>query len=165
MAGKFQIEKQREDKWCWAAVSVSVDHYFSPGSASSQCRVARDVLGIAQCCSNPDDCNTPARLQAGLSVVGRLKAILLRPLQFNEIRREIDALRPVCVRIAWNGGGGHFVVISGYRLSASGAQLVEVADPLFPSSTVLYDVLISAYQNAQEPLGGGQWTATFLVGV
>ena len=88
-----------------------------------------------------------------------------RPLRFSEVQREIDAAPARMRQIAWYGGGGHFVVISGYRLSASGLELVEVADPLFPSSTILYDVLVSAYQNAQEPSGGGEWTASFLVGV
>jgi hypothetical protein len=165
MADTFEIEKQREDKWCWAAVSVTVDHYFSPGSTSTQCRVARNVLGVTQCCSDPDVCNTPAKLQTALTAVRKLKDTLTRPLEFDEIRQEIEAGRPVCVRIGWSGGGAHFVMISGYRLSASGAKLVEVADPLFPNSTILYDVLVSAYQNAQDPAGGGQWTATFLVGV
>src|SRR5437867_2038718 len=129
----FQIEKQLQDKWCWAAVSVSVDHYFSPGSTFSQCRIARDVLGGLPCCGAPDTCNTPASLRAALDDVGRFRDRLPRPLLFDEIRQEIDARSPVCVRIGWNGGGGHFVVISGYRELASGAQLVEVSDPLFPS--------------------------------
>ena len=64
--GAFQIEKQRKDKWCWAAVSVSVDHYFSPGSTTSQCQLAKEVLEdilktVLSCCSNPDECNVPAK--------------------------------------------------------------------------------------------------------
>src|SRR5437879_6605632 len=111
----FQIEKQRQDKWCWAAVSVSVDHYFFPGSTSSQCQIARNVLGGLPCCSDPAGCNTPARLQPALDAVGRLRGTLPRRLQFDEIQQEIDARRPVCVRVGWDGGGGHFVVVSGDR--------------------------------------------------
>jgi hypothetical protein len=159
----FPIEKQLEDKWCWAAVTVSVDHYFFPASTSSQCQIARDVLSIADCCSNPDGCNRAAKLQDALTDVSRLTEILPRPLRFDEIQREIDAKRPVCARIAWNEGSAHFVVVSGYRQSASGVQSVEVADPLFPSSTLEYDVFVSAYQNGEVPQGGGQWVATFLV--
>lgn len=161
----FQIQKQLEDKWCWAAVAVSVDHYFFPGSTSSQCRIARDVLGVPQCCGDPDACNTAAKLQDALDAISRLREILPRALLFDEIRQEIDAGQPVCARIGWNGGGGHFVVVSGYRQTVSGTQLVDVADPLFPNSTVLYDEFVSAYQNTEEPEGGGQWTATFLVRV
>jgi hypothetical protein len=164
MTGLFPLEKQRQDKWCWAAVSVSVDHYFSPRSNLTQCLIAQKVLNNGPCCSGQEGCNRAARLQAALSVVGKLKTIVTRPLQFDEVRREINANRPVCVRIAWSGGGAHFVIIRGYRQSASGLQLVEVADPLFPSSTVLYDVLVSGYQNPENPDDGGRWTASFLVG-
>ena len=165
MAGIFQMEKQRQDMWCWAAVAVSVDHYFAPMSTSTQCQVARLVLELDECCTDPDPCNTPASLQVSLIKVEKWKETRPRPLRFTEIQREIDALRPVCVFIRWNGGGGHFVVINGYWLSAEGDEWVEVSDPLFPNSIVLYDVLVSAYQSAQDPLGGGQWSASCLVGV
>ncbi len=156
----FQIEKQREDLWCWAAVSASVDHYFFPASTSTQCKIAREVLGIDNCCADPDLCNDKAKLQDALEAVGRLRETLPRPLRFEEIRQEIDAFLPVCVRIGWNGGGGHFVVISGYHESPSGAQ-VDVADPLFPNSTMYYDDFVSAYQTGVT--SGGEWTATFLL--
>jgi papain like cysteine protease AvrRpt2 len=157
----FQIEKQREDLWCWAAVSASVDHYFFPASTFTQCKVAGKVLNRANCCADPDLCNDKATLQDALDAVGRLRDTRIGPLSFEDIRREIDAFLPIGVRIGWRGGGGHFVVISGYSESPSGAQLVDVADPLFPNSTMYYDDFVSAYQTGVT--SGGEWTATFLL--
>ena len=158
MGTTFQIEKQTEPNWCWAAVSVSVGRYFFPQSTSTQCKVAATVLSETSCCATPDACNKPQRLEPALNAVNTPPNIVTRALTFDEIRKQIDASRPVCVRIAWNGGPrGHFVVISGYQLLRSGAQQVNVADPFYADSTVDYNDFVASYQ------GSGQWTATFLV--
>jgi hypothetical protein len=77
-------------------------------------------------------------------------------LSFDEIQTEIGAARPVCARIGWDNGGGHFVVIDEATELTSGTQLVHVLDPLFANSTILYEDFVSEY------LGDGQWTGTFL---
>ena len=158
MASTFQMEKQIEPNWCWAAVSVSVGRYFFPQSTSTQCKVAGTVLSRTDCCAEPAACNQPAHLEAGLKAVNRPPNILVRALTFDEIRKQIDQQRPVCVRIAWNGGPrGHFVVISGYQLLRSGIQQINVADPFYADSSIDYNDFVFDYQ------GNGQWTATFLV--
>jgi hypothetical protein len=67
---------------------------------------------------------------------------------------EIDANRPVGVRIGWSGGGGHFIAIAGY--STNGAEFVDVEDPWYAASTVNWNVLLHAYK------GNGTWTDTYL---
>ena len=163
MAGKFPLEKQLQDKWCWAAIATGVDHYFFPGSSSTQCTVAKSVLNTADCCSKPESCNKTAKLQDALDKLGLVPKIYTEKFTFKQIRKVIDAGSPVCARIAWNAGGAHFVVICGYRIAASGAEIIEIADPYFPSSLVLYDDFLEAYQNAEQPQGGGRWVASFLV--
>jgi len=152
----MRMQTQIEDEWCWAAVSVSIDHYFDSRSTKTQCQVAQAVLNSAGCCGNPDSCDEPAALQDALTDVQRLNQILLRPLLFSEIQDMLNAHLPVCVRIGWAKGGGHFVAIDGWSGSAAHPQ-VHVCDPLFADSTVDYDEFVAAYQ------GSGQWTATFLV--
>jgi hypothetical protein len=153
----MQMETQQLGNWCWAAVSVSVDKYFNPASTRTQCQVASAVTGTATCCSTPGPCNTVERLDTALTVVARLKTTLLRPLAAPEIQSEIAAFRPVCVRIGWADGGGHFVAVDGIGRSPSGETIVHVVDPLFDDSVVTLDELLSAYQ------GSGQWTSTFFV--
>jgi hypothetical protein len=153
------MQTQIEDEWCWAAVAVSVDHYFDSQSTKTQCQVAQAVLNNAGCCGNQDSCDQPAKLQDALGQragVGRLDQVLPRYLQFSEIQDKLKANLPVCVRIGWAKGGGHFVAIDGWSGSPASPQ-VHVVDPLFADSTVDYNEFVSAYQ------GSGRWTATFLV--
>jgi Papain-like cysteine protease AvrRpt2 len=150
------MQTQIEDEWCWAAVAVSVDHYFNPASTKTQCQLAQAVLENEACCGNPDACDDPAKLQDALTNVNRLDRILLRPLQFSEIQDKLSANLPVCVRIGWANGGGHFVAIDGWFGSATNPQ-VNVADPLFDGGPWDYNEFVTAY------MGNGQWTATFLV--
>jgi hypothetical protein len=61
----------------------------------------------------------------------------------------------VGARIGWNGGGGHFVVLTGYR-SAGKLKEVEVQDPWTGRSTLAVDVFAGNYKNS------GTWTHTYL---
>jgi hypothetical protein len=163
MTDSFVLEKQSQDKWCWAAVSVSVARYFLPLSPLTQCRVALAVTGKTDCCgSGRADCNDPGDLEDALKAVGRWRETRKGVLTFEEIQQQIDAFTPVCVRIGWRGGGGHFVIVYGYRILSSGVQQVEVADPFFANSILSYRQLVTAYGSAEQP-GGGQWTHTFMV--
>lgn len=157
MAETFQMEHQEHDQWCWAAVSLSVDRYFSPTSRMTQCAIAQQVLGVRGC-SNVEACNKPAKLQDALKSIHRLKGKpTAGPMSFEEIQKCLDAGRPVCLRIGWESGGGHFVMLCGYRLSRSGIRLVDVEDPLYRSTTVIYEDFISSYRSS------GQWTASYPV--
>lgn len=158
----FRMPKQLEELWCWAAVSVAVDQYFAPESTLTQCAVAGRVFR-RECCAEAEPCNQATSLATALETIDRRPRRLGHELAFGEIRAEIDAGRPVCVRIGWRGGGGHFVVIHGYWVSPSGVPHVDVADPLFPSGRWTYDDFVSAYQNGEVAHGGGVWTHTYLL--
>jgi hypothetical protein len=34
------VQRQEKSEWCWAAVSASVDRFFRPDSAHTQCEIA-----------------------------------------------------------------------------------------------------------------------------
>ena len=70
-----------------------------------------------------------------------------------EVIPEINSNRPMCVRIGWSGGGGHFIAIAGY--STFGPPLIDVEDPWYSASTVTWSVLQSGYQ------GTGTWTHSY----
>jgi hypothetical protein len=61
----------------------------------------------------------------------------------------------VGARIGWNGGGGHFVVLTGYRSSGK-VREVEVQDPWTGRSTLAVDAFATNYKNS------GTWTHTYL---
>ena len=153
----FLMEKQKQSEWCWAAVALSIERYFSPYSMWGQCGIAAEVLKDPKACENLQGTNEPAPLEAALDLVRRLNETRKGPLNFADMRKELDAGKPVCVRIKWTGDGAHFVVLTGYKVSPAGLRMVDVADPLYPDSTRAFDDFPSAYQ------GGGEWTDTFLV--
>jgi hypothetical protein len=143
------MQQQHEDEWCWAAVAVSVDHYFDTASTWTQESLASQIAGSG---------DVPEALQDALTAVSRLNG---NPetdsLQFDEVKTAIDACMPLCIRIGWSGGGAHFVALDGYGYSAANEELVHVKDPYFGDSTVLFNDFLNDY------LGCGNWTATFPV--
>jgi len=118
------------------------------------------------CCTNRDVCDQAMALQNVLGPLGRLDGTIASPVDFARIRNEIKAHRPVAVRIAWFGGGAHFVLICGYSVMRSGLRRIEIADPFYGDVDngqyfgiweIDFDLFPAAYQ------AGGDWTATFLL--
>ena len=154
----FTIQPQEQDLWCWAAVAASIDDYFAPGASKTQSDVANDVLRRTDCTAENRACNMLATLQDALQKVKRLNGFVTRPLTFKEVQEQIDNKLPVCVRIGWFEGGGHFVVISGYSISESGTEMVTIRDPWYIDSVLTFEEFGSAYL-----LGEGSWTDSFRV--
>ncbi|HXB75751.1 MAG TPA: C39 family peptidase [Candidatus Acidoferrales bacterium] len=168
----LKVQRQEKSEWCWAAVSVSVDRFFRPDSTHSQCEIAGSALNLP-CCkggqpAQSDSCNAPHALHP---VLGRFHLLaadpIVKPLSFDRVRTEIDAGRPVCVLIKWldNQGQvtdrGHFIALSGYRVTPALKQFVSVTDPWFGSSEVVFEQLIDGKGGYRD--GRGVWVASFLV--
>jgi Papain-like cysteine protease AvrRpt2 len=166
MAINFEIETQQELNWCWAAVAAAVGRYYYPDKGLQQCQVAGKVTGIANCCPHNEACDqfgalddalTAANAEMGTNLSNR--AQLGKILKFAAVQAEIDGGRPVGVRIQWYGeDAGHFVIISGYAIEASGEKWLDISDPYYEDSTVPYDQFVSAYLEA------GKWSDTYLIG-
>ena len=156
MLNQFTIQPQEKSEWCWAAVAVSIDKYFNPRSSLTQCEIATRVIG-KDCCKNGSSCNEAETLIRALQDIRRWKRTINGFVTFQEVKQELDALRPVCARILWPDGYAHFVVLVGYEVLHSGARHVDIADPWNPSSTVDFDQFTTAY------LGDGKWVDTYLV--
>jgi hypothetical protein len=153
----FTMRSQRLRDWCWAAVSVSVDRFYNSRSVWTECAIAAAELRLS-CCDSAQQCNRVHLLDPPLKRLTRLKQDPLpRVLTFSEIQQQIDAGNPVCVRIEWTDGGGHFTVISGYATSRAGVNRVTLEDPFYGHSEAAYDAFRTKYQ------GSGKWTGTFLL--
>jgi hypothetical protein len=152
----FTMQHQQQDQWCWAAVSVSVSHYYTPWSTWTQCGMVNAELGQTTCCTNGSSpaCNQPNVLDAPLRRAGVLDHMTSTDAGIGDISAEIGAGRPVCWRIGWSGGGGHFAVIEGYRLLPD--AWVAVDDPWYGASDLpLTTLTTGGYQ------GTGDWTHTY----
>lgn len=148
------MELQEQTNWCWSAVATSTARYYDPQSTWTQCAVVNAELGVAMCCENGGDaaCNQPWYLDRALGRVGRFGVMANSKATWEAVTHEIDERRPLGVRIAWNGGGGHFVVVSGYE---TGAETIDVRDPWFGDSSVSHAVFPDTYQT------GGSWTHSY----
>lgn len=151
----FQMQHQQQTNWCWAAVSTSVALYDDPSSSWTQCTVANGELSRTDCCGvgGSTSCNVYGYLNTALSRVGHLDHMDTTVAAFQSVDSEIDAGRPLGIRVAWSGGGAHFLAIIGYLEDVQ--NYVAVDDPIYGKSDVSYDTLKTSYQ------GSGTWTHTY----
>jgi hypothetical protein len=151
----LKVPHQEQDNWCWAATSDGVSHYYDSSSGWTQCAIANSDLGRTDCCGSGANgaCNVYGYLNQALATVGHFDRMAEQVADFQAVDGEIDAKRPLGVRVAWSGGGAHFVAIGGYRERPE--QYVHVEDPWYGPSDVAYATLKSGYQ------GSGSWTHTY----
>jgi hypothetical protein len=153
----LSLQHQLQTNWCWAACASSASGFYDPATTWGQCAVVNAELEKGECCAEGGSgaCNVPWYLDRALRRTGNFARMTDGPVPWSAIRAEIDAGRPVAARIGWNGGGGHFVVLTGYR-AVAGARELDVQDPWTGSSRLAVDVLATNYKSA------GKWTHTYL---
>jgi hypothetical protein len=152
----FSMQPQQESNWCWAAVSASVALFYEPASTWTQCLVANNQTGRSDCCGSgaSGPCNVDGFLDKALTAVGRLNQVVGGVATTGQIEGEVTYARPLGIRVAWSGGGAHFLCIMG-QYSDGVTDYVTVDDPIYGRSNVTYAALQTAYQ------GVGTWTHTY----
>lgn len=165
----LKMKRQCHSYWCWAAVAEAVAKHFNPGTNCEQCKIARIQLDDPDTCK--DVCDTPKLpYNKRCKVVDSLKIIDCYAngppgngvVSLADVQQQIDAKRPVCVRVEWRGnnaslnigaGGAHFLLIVGY---GPGTQ-IALRDPWFgKTGSIKFDVFSTNYQGAK-----GTWTHTY----
>lgn len=157
----LEMETQCHSNWCWAAVAVSVAAHYGSGGVR-QCDIANLELKRKDCCRHPCnakhvDFNVASMLASPLN---RLRCLdrLARNERAKpaEVRAELAAGRPLCVRTVWRDGGAHFVAIVGYRPDTTDDGVLVVDDPFWGPGEYSYARFAEHYQ-----LLGGRWTDTY----
>jgi hypothetical protein len=152
----LDVESQEQDQWCWAAVAVSVAKRFNSSTPWLQCTLANVELHQTSCCDegNSPSCDVPWYLERALERIGHLLTMKAGAVNFSEVRVEIAADRPLCARIGWPGGDGHFVTIVGIR-QTGGGRFLRIGDPARGN-------VEEAWTNPASPyLGFGSWTHAY----
>jgi len=153
----FTIEHQEQDRWCWAAVAVSVGRYYKR-SKKAQCELVSEQLNNVTCCgvnASSYACNQPNQLRPSLTSAGVDHRWAPGAAGVADIQNEINNNRLVCVRYQWSGGLGHFAVIEG--CAQVPPAWVAVGDPWFGwSELTLTDLANGNYMGP-----GGVWTDTY----
>ncbi|RON11494.1 hypothetical protein BK659_01425 [Pseudomonas brassicacearum] len=145
----FTMQRQTQTNWCWAAVSASVGNYYGTGSWT-QCVVANDELDRNSCCNQPGPCNVYGYLDSALRTTRSFASMSQGSIQMNAIENQINMGRPIGIRVAWYGGGAHFLTFYG-----TNGNYVLVADSIYGYSTRALNTFPGSYN------GGGNWTTTY----
>jgi len=158
----FSIESQKQTNWCWAAVSKSVALYYSKTPHWTQCEVATKALkleiGNIPCCASPTNqkCNIPWYLGRALDVVGAFKKRVDKAESLSTVKNEISNDNPLCVRVGWRTGGGHFLAILGWK-ETTNVSYLEIDDPIHGRQTIKETKFRNNYR------GSGTWTHSYFV--
>ncbi len=165
---RFEIEKQRRGNWCWAAVTNSLLSFFKADNSLTQCKIVQECFSVVtayqtetDCCqhSRRPECNRDFKLVDALDLMGLLSLRCRYPLSLDEIREQINQGVPVAARIAWRGGGAHFVVITAVVTDPKDDNntWLRVADPKDQAASyITYHALKHRYK------GEGEWTHSYL---
>ncbi|CAM4022036.1 papain-like cysteine protease family protein [Janibacter anophelis] len=129
VAVPIQPQAQEQSNWCWAATGGTIAAY--KGRSISQNTFCNLAFGRSTNTWCPNSQATLANDQRALSALGiRPGSYINGRLSYAGIGTEISNDRPILTRIQWSSGGGHMMVISGYRASD---RTIEWYDP-WPSS-------------------------------
>jgi hypothetical protein len=157
----FDMQSQERTEWCWAATAASVSRYYAATSgvaAKSQCEIATICVGFACCPPLPPDWdgNRFWALEDALDATAHLATGPTDSyLSFQDIVHEIDEGRPVCCRIYWDNGSGHFNVITGYANELAEEVVIRDPEPSYGNSVMPYRTFVTNYH-------GGKWKAAYL---
>lgn len=141
------LRPQQTSMWCWAASGEMVMEYL--GHDVAQCVEANNRFGLNNCCNTPtpNQCvigGWPEFEKYGFTYQ-RTSGVAL---SWDELRKEIGCNgRPVAFSWGWPGGGGHMMVVIGYK-TVDGVNYVEVNDPWAPNVGshyfITYDYYVSS---------------------
>jgi hypothetical protein len=171
----FVVPSQKKaGNLCWACVGVGVASFYdqlsnAPPRWTQLCQFVMDVFGEhdgtppeeLRCCQddrlNGPDCNQPFWLPDALGVAKNQGSFLDRPMDYADVKTQIDLLRPIGVEVE-TSFGNHVVAIFGY--DDSDGQKLVVGDPApdAPGNALMkYDDLLNDYRHA-----GGRWIQSYL---
>jgi len=137
--------RQKETKWCWAAVSQCVLNYYGYTSIQ-QCHIAeytRKVgtlydYGSTPCCDDASqgcnqenyDCLEPGSVQDILVYFGHIGNDCTYALSYSDIQNNLDQQRPFIIhRKKLDSSSGHSVVGHGIGIDEFGTDVIYYMDP------------------------------------
>lgn len=118
---------QEKSKWCWVAAAQMIGNY--KGNYKTQSAICKEVKG-----SIVNEGGTDVEVASAIGYTTGKNVAINGVLPITEIMSEIDNRDPVAIKMIWNTGGAHAIVVSGY----SGGQL-QLMDPGQNCSTGFYN--------------------------
>ncbi len=154
------MQSQQQSSWCWATVATSVGLLFKTGSWT-QCATVNGCLKRSDCCTTPlpGPCNVYGYLDQSLTYTRSYNGPLIYgTISVADLQKQLDSGNPVCVRVAWNGDGAHFLSIAGYSYPTDdpSSATITLQDSHYGTTTMAFADFPAHYE------AGGEWTHTYL---
>lgn len=148
--------QQLESKWCWAACAQMLGKYY--GNNVSQPDIVKAVKG-----KRVNEGGEPHEVVSAIKYAARRDSAYAGMIPFAGMERELYYGKPFVIRMQWNTGGGHVLVVSGTYPSSAGLDKVRLVDPAQGCSTATYS--FNALVNGTKIQSGtGHYSHTFLTG-
>lgn len=148
--------EQEQKKWCWAACAQMVGHTIT-GRLFSQSDICKYVKG-----GIINDVATIDELASAILLTSRRNPTIYN----SEIYwlKTLDEVKsdPLTIRIQWDIGGGHFVVISNAGYDAAKGGMIEIVDPAENTrpEKYNYDAVVNGTRIQS---GKGRWTHSVMI--
>jgi Papain-like cysteine protease AvrRpt2 len=141
------LRRQHTPVWCWGAtIAMAVEYLKNFDVQDCEVLAEYDMRfgGRGLCCLNALECLRTGGLGEMGGILGSIFAIHGRsagPLAFSDVVEQIDDGRPLIAGLR-KPGGGHVVVIAGYRKP----DQVLVLDPIHGKVWAAYGTLVANWQ-------------------
>ncbi len=109
------------------------------------------MLMVQNCCDNPTSFNRRFNLSNTLKELNHLQEDDPGKPDFGRVVTEINASQPLAVKIRWDGGANHFVVVHGFTDDGK----VHIADPMNPGDAMIVTFDNFVYKDI------GHWDESF----
>jgi hypothetical protein len=155
----IELSPQKTRLWCWAASAEMIMQYISKKTVS-QCEQASKYFSLNSCCQavTPENCingGWPQFEQYGFLV----QKTQNEPLSWTALTTEIENNRPFAFTWRYRTGGGHMMIVVGYR-EDGGQQLVHIMDPFPVGVGAVHPI---PYEEFAKPSCGSHWNDFFSI--
>lgn len=161
---RVTMEQQKNDQWCWAAVTSSVFEYLQNAPITQE-QVVCQVLNNPGCSVQPTPtvCDKPFLLDIALPQICQCNLSAQGVLQFSDLQDQIDNQNhPVPISIEFEtplGSVIHYCLIKGYNETAGGQEIIL----LDPAHMEAGESHISYVDLCDGAILGATWTQSFII--
>lgn len=108
-AGTLSLTRytQEKSKWCWVAAAQMIGNY--KGNYKTQSEICQAVKN-----SIVNEGGTNSEVASAIKYTTGKNVSVNGQLPMSEIMNEIDSRDPVAIKMIWNSGTAHAIVVSGY---------------------------------------------------
>jgi Papain-like cysteine protease AvrRpt2 len=151
-------QPQMASNWCWNASQKMILDYLGTSVPHEECVAANNEFNRTDCCNADSNGNTPSACnhggwpqipKSGKGIYGYTDTQTWNAaLPYSTIQSQVYCSKqPVGFSWHWAGGGGHYMVITGYQV-VNGVQYLNVNNP-------------EPHTNLKRPAGGTQEVMTY----